>query len=34
MCLGHEGAGVVEVLGADVKTLKVYGASHTLSLCH
>ena len=32
MCLGHEGAGVVEALGADVKTLKVYAGSHTHSL--
>ena len=24
MCLGHEGAGVVQSLGPDVKTLKVY----------
>ena len=25
MCLGHEGAGVVQALGPNVKTLKVYG---------
>lgn len=29
MCLGHEGAGVVETLGPDVKTLEMYVLVHS-----